>query len=481
MKRIDLVFRTVGERTSELALELAKTNIRPDRVFIFENIRPFSETVQKQLKLNHNCDIVVYMDADCLILENMRPFLESNESPYVDCFVQDRFRGAIHCGVHLTRIDLVDAMRRVSPPINDLAYVLRPESRLRNLAMQANGWKKSFKNFFILHDHFQRACDIFAKYALRELRSRTKKQRLRLDTAMQKWGDDTDFVIARAALAHANRSVPPEASASEQHAYIRELPRVALEETRKMPPASQKPLLRSEVEKRAHEVSKNRPSSQKPKVFGLGLSRTGTRSLTAALQILGWDCLHYPTDEQTFKDLSAGKGLFQFLNIWDGLTDITAAPYYAQLDANYPGSKFILTVRDTGSWLRSANNHWTGRDPFAPAETDAAQSHMKIRRLLRAATYGCYEFEPTRFRWVFEQHRLNVERYFQKRSEDLLVIDICNGEGFEKLAPFLGVPEPIQPFPHKGFRLSEQINQERSHSASPIDHEDDASEFEVND
>ncbi|MEM6961439.1 MAG: hypothetical protein AAF550_06840, partial [Myxococcota bacterium] len=169
MKRIDLVFRTVGERTSELALELAKTNIRPDRVFIFENIRPFSETVQKQLKLNHNCDIVVYMDADCLILENMRPFLESNESPYVDCFVQDRFRGAIHCGVHLTRIDLVDAMRRVSPPINDLAYVLRPESRLRNLAMQANGWKKSFKNFFILHDHFQRACDIFAKYALREL------------------------------------------------------------------------------------------------------------------------------------------------------------------------------------------------------------------------------------------------------------------------------------------------------------------------
>ena len=32
MKKVALVFRTIGERTSELALELAKENLQPDEV-----------------------------------------------------------------------------------------------------------------------------------------------------------------------------------------------------------------------------------------------------------------------------------------------------------------------------------------------------------------------------------------------------------------------------------------------------------------
>ena len=63
-KRVDLVFRTIGERTSELALELATRHIRPDRLHIIEDVVPFSRAVQQQLTIDHDCDVVVYVDAD---------------------------------------------------------------------------------------------------------------------------------------------------------------------------------------------------------------------------------------------------------------------------------------------------------------------------------------------------------------------------------------------------------------------------------
>ena len=38
---------------------------------------------------------------------------------------------------------------------------------------------------------------------------------------------------------------------------------------------------------------------KEPKIFGLGLSKTGTSSLGEALNILGINTIHYPFDEAT--------------------------------------------------------------------------------------------------------------------------------------------------------------------------------------
>ncbi len=453
MKRVDLVFRTVGERTSDLALELAVQHVRPNRVHVIRDVRPFRETVRRQLEIQHDADSVVYVDADCLICEDLRPFLEWNERPYVDCYVHDRFRGRIHCGVHITRIDLVRAMQEVVPPDSDLAYVLRPESRLRNLALRGLGENKSFRGFRILHDHYQWYRSIWEKYALRELRSRTDTQRARLHGAMAHWGDEPDFVIARAAIRHAEAHVPAGADPEVVDRYIGRLQELADAEVPKLSLPPQGPLRRGDVV----------PPEERslPRVFGLGLSRTGTRSLTAALHCLGWDTVHYPTDVQSLRDLERGDGRFALLEHYDGLTDITASPYYAQLDANYPGSKFVLTVRDEDAWIRSARNHWAGR----PAHNDSTKDevHLRVRRLLRAATYGCYEFQEQRFRWVYRQHLEAVKRYFAGRPEDLLLYPLCEGAGWEPLCEFLGVPCPSEPFPHKGRKVSARAAQLEVH------------------
>ncbi|GAB4206018.1 MAG: hypothetical protein OHK0013_22320 [Sandaracinaceae bacterium] len=466
-KPIELVFRTVGERTSDLALELAIRAIRPTKVHVIRNVRPFSRAVQRMLRLPHTSSHVVHVDADCLILEDMRPFLETNDLPYVDCYVNDRFRGRIHCGVHITSVQVLRAMREQPEPVDDLRYVLRPESRLRNLALTKLGLEKQLASFHILHDHFQRYTDIFHKYALRELRSRDDEHQKRLDHAMRKWGRSTDVDVARRAVAHARTHVPRDASPAEIDAYIRELPEIAEAEVRAMGLVQAGTLTMDEVNRamEADPVGLGPPTTRKPKVFGLGLSRTGTRSLTAALHLLGWDTIHYPTDRATLETLMRGDVRFPHLDRYDGITDITVSPYYEDLDRTYPGSKFVLTVRDEESWLRSCANHWSGRPAYQEGEGEDHAIHMEIRRFLRAAVYASDDFEPERFRRAYRRHVENVTRYFADRPGDLLVLAITQGEGFEKLAPFLGVPAPSVPFPHKGKKLSERMSKARADAA----------------
>src|SRR5690606_31636909 len=189
-------------------------------------------------------------------------------------------------------------------------------------------------------------------------------------------------------------------------------------------------------------------------------------SLTAALHVIGIDTVHYPIDDDTFRALASGRLDFRLLEAFDGITDITVAPYYVELARRYPDARFVLTVRDEDAWLRSCARHWDGRDAFAEAPTPAAETHMRIRRFLRAAVYGTYDFEPERFRLVYRKHVDAVRRHFANEPGRLLELDIAGGEGWEKLAPFVGRPIPDQPFPHKGGVLSARF-------AAEVDDPDD--------
>ena len=458
MARVELVFRTVGERTSDLALELAIRHLRPDRVHVLDDVRPFSATVERMLRLPHDGDYVVYVDADCLILEDMRAVIDRETTPYFDSFVSDRFRGRLHCGVHVTRIDVVRAMAEVEVPESDIPYLLRPESRVRNLAMRQLGLRKTFRSFDILHDHFQFYRDIFAKYALRELRSRTPKQRLRLDDAMVRWSRaDDDLEIARQAVDYARREVAEGAPAATVGSFIASLPgrtevelaRLGVVEKGKLDPQEVDAFRQRQARPGAFARSRSRP-----KIFGIGLSRTGTRSLTEALRILGFDVCHYPTDETTFDELANARYDLTRLQDHDAITDITVAPYYAQFDRRYPGAKFILTVREKARWLTSCRNHWLGRPAFSEADT---LPYGRMRRLLRAAVYGCYGFDAERFSWAYDLHVKNATEYFAGRPDSLLVVNICDGEAWEPLCRFLDREIPDQRFPHRGDKLSQRL------------------------
>jgi hypothetical protein len=465
MKKIDLVFRTVGERTSAIALDLALKHVQPHQVYVIENVKPFSQAVNQMLQIDYDCDCVVFMDADCLIMEDMSDFLQRNNYPYVDCYVLDKFRGQIHQGVHITRIDLVRAMQKVNVPENDLKYVLRPESRIRSIALSQLGMSKHFKHFRIFHDFFQYYHDIFAKIALRELRSRTHHTKIQLNAAQKYWlnqNGDLDFVVAQHAVDYTRQAISPDVSPTKVAEFIAVLPEIARAEIPLLNLPEQHLLTREEVEAKAKSqwawslITSGAPSSalhynkQRNKVFGIGLSRTGTKSLTSALYTLGIKVIHYPDDETTLRELTEGNCNFSVLSQYDGITDITTVPYYAQLHQLFPDSKFILTVRDKDSWLQSMEKHWSDRPAFSDPDEHCIgkETHMTIRRFLRAAVYGCYEFNADRLSYVYDLHYKNVLDYFKNHPDSLLVLDICGGQGWETLCMFLDKPMLNQPFPY---------------------------------
>lgn len=203
------------------------------------------------------------------------------------------------------------------------------------------------------------------------------------------------------------------------------------------------------------------------KVFGIGLSKTGTSSLSDALNTLGIKSMHYPDDEVTFNELRNGNYNLSILQEYQGLADTPVVPYYAQFDRIFPNSKFILTIRDMNSWLVSVQKHW---------ETATTFQHQPTRRafqeFIRIAVYGSVEFNRDRFQYVYETHIHNVTRYFADRPSDLLVLNICAGEGWEKLAPFLNLSQPQEPFPHanqwmhKLIQASEEIRMSIPHGES---------------
>jgi hypothetical protein len=184
--------------------------------------------------------------------------------------------------------------------------------------------------------------------------------------------------------------------------------------------------------------------SEPRRVFGIGLSKTGTSSLGDALNIVGIRSIHYPFDDATYECLRGGTYRLPILDEYQAVVDIPVAPFYAQLDAVYPGSRFILTVREREAWLRSVELHWR----LMMEWWERYPEFKRFQEFISACVYGSVGFNRERFLYAYETHVRNVEAYFAGRPGDLLVLDICGGDGWETLCPFLGVDTPHVAFPH---------------------------------
>ena len=185
------------------------------------------------------------------------------------------------------------------------------------------------------------------------------------------------------------------------------------------------------------------------KVFGIGLTSTGTRSLNDALNLLGIKAKHYPDDGVTIRNLSNGMVELPILEEFDALTDVQTIPFYQQFDKQYPGSKFILTVRAIDAWAESTKLRMGGQE--RPREVkEFRRSGLKSSvQWVRTATYGivCWDREVFKTRYV--DHIRNCKAYFEGR-DDLLIMNICEGDGWELLCPFLGKEIPNVDFPQRG-------------------------------
>ncbi|MEO1029694.1 MAG: sulfotransferase family protein [Pseudomonadota bacterium] len=101
------------------------------------------------------------------------------------------------------------------------------------------------------------------------------------------------------------------------------------------------------------------------KVIGAGFGRTGTLSMKAALEQLGYVKTHHMLEVMPSKDqrkhwLAIAQGeRVDWDEVFEGFeasVDFPSSTYYTELLEKYPEAKVILTVRDPDKWYVSASN-----------------------------------------------------------------------------------------------------------------------------
>ena len=181
------------------------------------------------------------------------------------------------------------------------------------------------------------------------------------------------------------------------------------------------------------------PGAPQRKIFGLGLSKTGTSSLCQALRILGYRSIHNPTDDESMLALLSGDLRCRAIEGHDVVCDIMFSRHFRELDRIFPGSLYILTERDKESWHLACARHW--------ADRSVSLSKIWNEELVDFQVYGTALYRRSLFDDAYEQHYAAVAQYFEG-SGRLLKMNICAGDGWVKLCGFLAVPMPSILFPH---------------------------------
>jgi len=177
------------------------------------------------------------------------------------------------------------------------------------------------------------------------------------------------------------------------------------------------------------------PEPQRPprKVFGIGFHKTGTSSLGHALEFLGYRVagpfgVHAPDIAAT-----ALERAHSMVPDFDAFQDNPWPLLFRELDERYPGSRFVLTQRETGAWLNSAVAHF-------------GRHCTPMREWIYGV--GCPAGNEQLYARVFDAHNAAVREHFAERPGDLLELDVTRGQGWPELCAFLGVEQPEIPFFH---------------------------------
>jgi len=160
------------------------------------------------------------------------------------------------------------------------------------------------------------------------------------------------------------------------------------------------------------------------KVFGVGLGKTGTCTLSWMLSSLGWRVAHFLGDPRRYDE-------------FDAVTDSPTHLYLMSSDVRFPGSRFILTERPLSSWLDSLKQ-WMKTHPV-----DGSTSFVRL------TCYGELFFDEDRARKMYERHLRFVEWYMKEYidSDRFLRISLCDPNipdeaKWSRLCKFLGVATP---------------------------------------
>ena len=149
-------------------------------------------------------------------------------------------------------------------------------------------------------------------------------------------------------------------------------------------------------------------------IFGIGLARTATHTLSEVLNQLGVPCVHNPSREALRSARFAAA-----LGPFAAACDASCAAFYAELATEHPHALFVCTIRsDATAWERSCVAHFGARR--CGAGDDSARAVARLR------LYGSANPTAGDLRRARARHANEVAEFFAARGRtgDLLMLDL---------------------------------------------------------
>eukprot|EP00440_Ansanella_granifera_P018117 gb/GFBE01019676.1/.p1 GENE.gb/GFBE01019676.1/~~gb/GFBE01019676.1/.p1 ORF type:complete len:268 (+),score=68.56 gb/GFBE01019676.1/:1-804(+) len=214
-------------------------------------------------------------------------------------------------------------------------------------------------------------------------------------------------------------------------------------------------------------------------VLDVGAPRTGTQTLSEALQVLGYRTLHSgyerwsraPVCNYLFQNGSLQDAL-QVLDGYDAAMDEPFHLIYREVMDAFPQAKFVLTVSDPETWYQSYLDFMVEARQRQLKKVVAAG--LKVKRAMSLSTeqteltelteqkrggdvcelvrnFGCEFDNPQQTPEIkrrclagYNQHNARVQEVIP--PDRLLVFNMS--DGWPSLTTFLGKAVPEQPFPY---------------------------------
>ena len=186
------------------------------------------------------------------------------------------------------------------------------------------------------------------------------------------------------------------------------------------------------------------PNYHKLKIFGIGVSKTGTTTLARALGDLGFQVLDW------FNPLTRELMCDDDLHLFDAFTDAPAATGFERLYHLFSHSLFIYTVRPIDSWKQSILQHLRrhyGVNGFEHARRELLlPDRFHYGRQFSNLRQSLY-FNHSSFEAAYLAHDRRVRIFFQDKPPGrLLEFNIFAGDGWRSCAPSLAGRYPPRRF-----------------------------------
>lgn len=160
------------------------------------------------------------------------------------------------------------------------------------------------------------------------------------------------------------------------------------------------------------------PGFKAQKVFAIGFNKTGTTSIHQLFKTHGYRASH----AREWRNTRHPSIFMKYDAFSDGVPDD-----FRRLDKQYPGSKFILNVRDLDTWIDSRINYIHRKFPRGLELWDPF-SDWNI-------------FNSSLMEWVLQRNRYHAQvlQHFITRPEYLITINyVRDPQAADKISRFIG-------------------------------------------